>query len=105
MEWNKEKPLLKHWMNSIKAMVTFKEWMCWKMEVWDPEFIKIQEQLNIGEKWVEHLQNPKKIILEKKSLVHNETIGYVMPQKYSVDIDSQLDWEFAELLMMRGKFN
>ena len=47
----------------------------------------------------------KKIILEKKSLVHNETIGYVMPQKYSVDIDSQLDWEFAELLMMRGKFN
>ena len=47
----------------------------------------------------------REIILEKKSLVHSETIGYVMPQKYSVDIDSQLDWEFAELLMMRAKFS
>ena len=47
----------------------------------------------------------QKIILEKKSLVHNETIGYVMPQKYLADIDSQLDWEFAELLMKREKFS
>ena len=41
----------------------------------------------------------KKSILKNKSLFSPSTIGYVMPEEYSIDIDTNLDWEIAEFLM------
>jgi len=38
-------------------------------------------------------------LLEKRTFVSKETFGYVMPQERSVDIDSGLDWKWAEFLM------
>jgi CMP-N,N'-diacetyllegionaminic acid synthase len=38
-------------------------------------------------------------IMESKAFVSNETYGYVMPRERSVDIDSPLDWKWAEFLM------
>lgn len=38
-------------------------------------------------------------LLEKRTFVSNETFGYVMPRERSVDIDSWLDWKWAEFLM------
>ena len=31
----------------------------------------------------------------------SETIGYIMPEEYSIDIDTQLDWDIAEFLMTK----
>ena len=33
------------------------------------------------------------------SLVNTETMAYVMSREHSVDLDTQLDWKFAELLL------
>lgn len=41
-------------------------------------------------------------ILKNKSLISKETIGYIMPEKFSIDIDNDLDWEFAEYLMKKS---
>ena len=38
-------------------------------------------------------------ILKNKSLITPETLGYIMKQKYSVDIDTPFDWEIAEYIM------
>ena len=35
------------------------------------------------------------------SLITPETVGYIMPEKFSVDIDTPLDWEIAEYLMRK----
>ena len=40
-------------------------------------------------------------ILKKKSLISSSTIGYVMPEEYSIDIDNQFDWDLAEYLMSK----
>ena len=40
-------------------------------------------------------------LLENKSFISPNTIGYVMPPEYSIDIDTKLDWEIAELLMSK----
>ena len=37
-------------------------------------------------------------LLKKKSFVTNETIGYVMSSKKSIDIDNEIDWEIATFL-------
>ena len=29
------------------------------------------------------------------------TLGYIMPEKFSIDIDTQLDWDIAQFLMRR----
>ncbi|MCB1422187.1 MAG: acylneuraminate cytidylyltransferase family protein [Nitratireductor sp.] len=34
-----------------------------------------------------------------RSFLSDETVGYIMPQERSVDIDSPLDWKFAEFMM------
>jgi CMP-N-acetylneuraminic acid synthetase len=39
--------------------------------------------------------------LSNKSFISPNTVGYVMPEEYSIDIDTQLDWEIAEFLMSR----
>ncbi len=44
----------------------------------------------------------KNFILKNRSFFNQDTIGYVMPEKFSIDIDSQLDWEIAELLMKKN---
>ena len=44
----------------------------------------------------------KKSILLNNSLFTSDTVGYIMPEKYSIDIDTQLDWEIAEFLMKRS---
>jgi CMP-N-acetylneuraminic acid synthetase len=38
-------------------------------------------------------------LLENNAFVSNETYGYIMPIERSVDIDSPLDWKWAEFLM------
>lgn len=38
-------------------------------------------------------------LLENRTFVTAETVGYVMPVERSVDIDSPLDWKWAEFLM------
>ena len=38
-------------------------------------------------------------ILNKRSFISPKTIGYIMPEEYSIDIDTPLDWEIAEFLM------
>ena len=43
----------------------------------------------------------KKSILLNKSLFSPSTLGYIMPEKYSIDIDTQLDWDIAQFLMKR----
>ena len=43
----------------------------------------------------------KKSILLNKSLFSSSTLGYIMPEKYSIDIDTQLDWDIAQFLMKR----
>ena len=41
----------------------------------------------------------KESILKNKSLVTIDTIGYIMPEEYSIDIDTPFDWMIAEFLM------
>ena len=41
----------------------------------------------------------KESILKHKSLVTPDTIGYIMPEEYSIDIDTPFDWMIAEFLM------
>ena len=38
-------------------------------------------------------------ILKNKSLITQDTLGYIMNPKYSVDIDTHFDWEIAEYIM------
>lgn len=38
-------------------------------------------------------------VLREQSLISDDTIGYVMPPERSVDIDTPLDWQWAEFLM------
>ena len=40
-------------------------------------------------------------ILKKKSFISSSTIGYVMPEEYSIDIDNQFDWDIAEYLISK----
>ena len=42
-----------------------------------------------------------KSILENKSFLSSSTIGYIMPEEYSIDIDNHLDWDIAEFLMSK----
>lgn len=40
-------------------------------------------------------------ILKNKSLFSPFTVGYIMSERYAVDIDTELDWEIAEFLMKK----
>lgn len=42
-------------------------------------------------------------IRRTRSFVTAETVGYVMPRERAVDIDTMLDWQLAELLLLNGK--
>ena len=44
-------------------------------------------------------------ILSEKSIFSSKTAGYVMPERYSIDIDTQLDWDIAEFLMSQSDGN
>ena len=37
-------------------------------------------------------------ILKNKSLITQDTLGYIMDPRYSVDIDTPFDWEIAEYI-------
>ncbi len=43
----------------------------------------------------------KDSLFSNKSFLTSQTIGYVMSDKYSFDIDTQLDWELAEFIMKK----
>lgn len=43
----------------------------------------------------------KEAILSNKSFFSNSTIGYEMSEEYSLDIDSQIDWDIAEYIMRK----
>ena len=38
-------------------------------------------------------------IFQNNSFISSNTVGYIMPEEFSIDIDTQLDWEIAEFLM------
>ena len=38
-------------------------------------------------------------LLREEALISPDTVGYVMPPERSVDIDTPLDWQWAEFLM------
>ena len=41
-------------------------------------------------------------VIAKKTFLRESTIGYIMPVERSVDIDTQLDWEWGEFLLKRN---
>lgn len=41
-------------------------------------------------------------LVEQQNLIGQETIGYVMPNERSLDLDTLQDWHLAEYLMERG---
>ena len=43
----------------------------------------------------------KESIQRNRSFITSNTIGYIMPEEYSIDIDTQLDWDIAEFLMSK----
>lgn len=44
-----------------------------------------------------------KQLLKEKSFINSLTKGFVMPPDRSIDIDTFLDWEFTEFLLIRAK--
>ena len=44
----------------------------------------------------------KDSIIKNKSLITSNTVGYIMPEILSIDIDNQFDWEIAEFLMSKN---
>ncbi len=43
----------------------------------------------------------RKFLLEKNSFIDEGTLGYLMPQERSIDIDNIYDWEIAETLFRK----
>ena len=43
----------------------------------------------------------RKSIEKYNSLITSNTLGYIMPERYSVDIDTPLDWDIAEYLIKK----
>ena len=43
----------------------------------------------------------KESLLRNLSFFTSNTIGYLMPPEYSIDIDTQFDWDIAEFLMKK----
>lgn len=43
----------------------------------------------------------RKVLEQSRSFIQSDTVGYVMPALRSVDIDTQLDWDWAEFLMKK----
>ena len=43
----------------------------------------------------------KKSISLNKSLFSSTSLGYIMSERDSIDIDTELDWEIAEFLMKK----
>jgi CMP-N,N'-diacetyllegionaminic acid synthase len=41
----------------------------------------------------------KEWLIRNKSLMGSDTVGYVMPPDRSIDIDTELDWKIAEMLL------
>lgn len=44
----------------------------------------------------------KDSIIKNKSLITSNTVGYIMPEILSIDIDNQFDWLIAEFLMSKN---
>ena len=40
----------------------------------------------------------RKHLSENLNFISKETFPYVMEKKYSVDIDNEIDWDYAELI-------
>ena len=43
----------------------------------------------------------REFILDKKDFYGEETLGYIMPEERSVDIDNYIDFDWAEFLIKR----
>ena len=43
----------------------------------------------------------REFILDKKDFYGEDTLGYIMPEERSVDIDSYIDFDWAEFLIKR----
>tara|TARA_Y100000813_G_scaffold19076_1_gene12769 strand:- start:79 stop:768 length:690 start_codon:yes stop_codon:yes gene_type:complete len=44
-------------------------------------------------------------LIEKGSFISDETLPYIMPKEFSIDIDEEKDWQYAEFLYDRIKHN
>ena len=42
------------------------------------------------------------VLIEKNSFIDESTVGFIMPQTRSIDIDNDYDWEIAEMLFMKS---
>ncbi|OIJ16764.1 flagellar modification protein B [Anaerobacillus alkalilacustris] len=48
----------------------------------------------------------KEVLIQSQTVFHEDTLLYIMPAERSVDIDSELDFQFVELLMKkRGDYD
>ena len=43
----------------------------------------------------------KESIINNRSFITSDTVGYIMSEEYSIDIDTPLDWEIGEFLMKK----
>jgi CMP-N,N'-diacetyllegionaminic acid synthase len=43
-------------------------------------------------------------LLESKTFIGSDTVAHVMPPERSVDIDNELDFKYAQLLIQEGTY-
>jgi len=43
--------------------------------------------------------NRVKDIITSKSFIEKDTLGYIMPKEYSIDIDEEMDFDYAEIIL------
>jgi len=43
--------------------------------------------------------------LKEKKMITNKTLGYIMPKEVSIDIDNEIDWKIAEILLKSSNNN
>lgn len=44
----------------------------------------------------------RNFLIENNSFINESTIGYIMPQERSIDIDNKYDWEVAEMFIKKN---
>ena len=93
-------------MNRLVDFVAWEELFSGKMS-------NLKQKFNLSTKYPARRQDAPKVydmnasiyIWKRKALIGNDTLFtdktslYVMPEERSVDIDTELDWNFVEYLM------
>ena len=88
------------------------DFIAWE-ELFSGKMSKVKQKINISGKYPARRQDAPKVydmnasiyVWKRKALLENDTLFtdktslYVMPEERSVDIDTELDWNFVEFLM------